>query len=78
MKWTKNPAKPDGPYAEVRRIGRFTYAVIVRDGGLRYGPDGDPWHRMGEQRAKRKAERELNKYRRKRGYLDSSWTLEAR
>jgi hypothetical protein len=36
--------------------------IWISDGLCRYGPDGYGWHRLGERRAVKKAERELHRY----------------
>jgi len=50
------------PFAEITRIGRWTYNVVIRDGLTQYGPDGMGWHVLGSRRAERKARRELDRY----------------
>ncbi len=65
------PARPNlkegKPYAEVKKIGRWTYKVSVHHGVMVWGPSyGGPggWFVLGEKRAHRKASRVLRAYRR--------------
>ena len=65
-------AESAGLHATVERIGRWTYLVVIRDGLMRYGPDGCGWHVLGRRWANSKARRELAKYRR-----SQQWKCEA-
>ena len=51
------------PIATIRRLNRWSWAVIIRDGMSAYGPDGYPWIVYGpKRRAERRARRELRRY----------------
>lgn len=47
------------PYATVERVGRWIYAVFIKDGTRK---STDPWRVWGYHRAVRKGKRELKKY----------------
>jgi hypothetical protein len=52
----------DPPHAQIKRVGRWTYSVIVEHGLISWGPKGYPWHVLGRKRAERKARRVLRRY----------------
>ncbi len=52
---------PDGPYAEITRVGRWTYSIRIVDG---IGVYGD-WRILGRHRAGQEALRVLADYRRR-------------
>lgn len=64
------------PFAEVTRVGRWTYRVIIRDGITLYGPDGFGWTVLGSERAKRKARGELERYLRKDRWAEDTVVVE--
>jgi hypothetical protein len=50
------------PVAKIEQTGRWVRVIWISDGLSRYGPDGYGWHRLGERRAVKKAERESRRY----------------
>lgn len=56
------PEINDPPRVEIHRIGRWTYAVIIKHGLIQYGPNGGHWLVLGRKRAERKARRVLRRY----------------
>lgn len=65
-------AEREPPRAEVTRVGRWTYRIVIVLGICCYGPyDGYGWTRIGRARAERKAEREMRRYLR-----DKAWRRE--
>lgn len=66
------PGISDGPWANIERIGKWTWAVSTGSNGLRHSYR----HVMGRRRAKAAAERDLAKLRIKLGYRGESEYLQ--
>jgi hypothetical protein len=59
------PPERGEPYAEVERLGRWTWAVRVHHGITTWGPNGGPFIVHGSrERADRHARRKLAAYKR--------------
>jgi hypothetical protein len=56
------PGRRLDPEVVIQQAGRWTWRVYIRHGIIQYGPDGYGWHVFGQQRAERKARRELDRY----------------
>lgn len=65
------PVRESEPYAEVKQIGSVTYYITVHHGVMRRGG----WTRLGLERARRKARRELARYKRRKGLEAVSWRI---
>lgn len=63
------------PHAIVEQSGRWIYRIYITDGLMQYGPNGYGWHRLGRQRAERKARRELARYNRGRQRRTEAWEI---
>lgn len=50
------------PYAEVRRVGRYRYAVQIVHNVAPNRVRADPWVKFGRERAYAKGRKELKKY----------------
>lgn len=57
-----DPTAHLAPRVRVRRIGRWTYSVIVEDGCIVWGPDAYPWIVLGRGHAERMGRRVLARY----------------
>lgn len=61
------------PAAQIERVGRWRYSIIITRGITQIGPDGGWWHRYGRARAEAKARRELARY--KARQERETWTI---
>ena len=56
------PGFNDPPRVEVRRVGRWMYAISIHHQLMQYGPGGGSWYAFGRSHAERKAKRLLRRY----------------
>jgi hypothetical protein len=55
-------ARPDEPYAQITKAGRYMHHIVIHDGLMQVGPGGGAWFTFGAARAKRKARKVLASY----------------
>lgn len=63
------------PHAVIQKAGRWTYRIYIDHGLTIYAPGGYGWHRLGRERAERKARRELARYNRDRQRRAEKWEI---
>lgn len=65
----------DEPYAEIERVGRWTYSVCVKDRCSQWGPMGGAWIVRGRARAERKGRKVLARYLRQQEWSRTTWRI---
>ena len=73
-KTTDQSATPEKPYVKIERLSRFRYSAEVIDPTSWLTTDLYVTS-FGLERARRKGEKGLRRYLRKKGYQQESWTL---